>query len=336
MKTLCPTCKTRYDIDPKALLEADGLARCFRCGTVFDAVAEDSATPGNTYTGPVHSAIALNREAERPVEEPSDRSPDDGDSVAAASPAQEPAAPESAEADTASPAPDTGESAQDGTDADTIPSPPPAQEPEKADTRRVRDLEPDPELLEHEGEPLPFRVPEDLTPLEPSPDVALDVTETLYEKKSRRGLVYGLITILLVGGLAMQLAWQHRKDLLRQYPLLAPLCDYVPCFPKVIHAPDRISVLQRDIQPAANDPGSLTLSATIRNDADIAQHLPDIQLSLLDNNGAVLIRRRLSPADYLFPTPADDRVMKPGEVVTIALDFKDPGHEASGFVLDFL
>ena len=26
MKTRCPTCKTRYNIDPEALLEADGLA----------------------------------------------------------------------------------------------------------------------------------------------------------------------------------------------------------------------------------------------------------------------------------------------------------------------
>jgi len=321
-------CKTRYDIDPKALLEADGLARCFRCGTVFDAVAEDAPTPGATYTGPVHNALALDQQAELSGGDAAQNPPDDNDTAAALQTLQERADPNpvpdqpgadhavSDDQHTAEPAADSGAA------ADELPG--------------VDDLQPDPQLLDTDGEPLPFKVPDDLAPLEPSPDVALDVTDALYEKKSRRGIFYGLVTALLLAGLGLQLAWQYRKDLLEQYPVLQPLCETIACFPKVIHAPGRISVLQRDIKPAANDPGSLTLSAIIRNDADIAQRLPDIQLSLLDNNGAVLIRRRLSPADYLFPAPPDDRVMVPGEVVTIALDFRDPGHQASGFVLDFL
>ena len=69
--------------------------------------------------------------------------------------------------------------------------------------------------------------------------------------------------------------------------------------------------------------------------AAIAQHFPDIQLSLIDNNGAVLIRRRLSPREYLYPPPSDDRVLQPGEVLTIEIDFEDPGHIASGFTIDF-
>ncbi len=187
-----------------------------------------------------------------------------------------------------------------------------------------------------ETKELPFAVPEDLEPLEPSPDVALDVADTLYEKKSHRGLFYGLLVILLVAGLGLQLAWQKRKELIAQYPILQPLCERIECIPDVVHAPKKISILQRDIRPTSNVPDSLTLSAQMRNDADTAQPLPDIQLSLVDNNGAVLIRRRLSAADYLFPRPAPGKVMAPGEVVTITLDFKDPGSQASGFLIDFL
>ena len=74
----------------------------------------------------------------------------------------------------------------------------------------------------------------------------------------------------------------------------------------------------------------------IRNDAENAQPLPDIQLSLLDNNGGVLVRRRLTPGDYLFPAPPKEKLVTPGEVVTITLDFEDPGHLATGFVIGFL
>ena len=179
-------------------------------------------------------------------------------------------------------------------------------------------------------------MPVDLEPLLPSPDAALDVEDTLYEKRSRRGLWYGLLTTCLLVALGLQLAWQHREELLARYPVLEALCEHVTCRPSVIRAPERFRILQRDIKPTANEPDSLTLTASFRNVASIAQVLPDIQLSLLDTDGSVLIRRRLSPADYLYPAPADQAVVAPGEVITIAVDFKDPGYVATGFIIDFL
>jgi len=363
VKTLCPTCKTRYEIDPRALLEADGLARCFRCGTVFDAVAEDAPTPGNVYSTPVENAVALGGRDEIPRDQGRDADSEpagEGTEVDRPARAQGPGPAEHAPPDTVyralsgladRPAPQAGPIGRDispvaepvaepvaaGTVSDT-------QDESGSASTAADDQQPQTDQpaqdradqADSTDQPLPFSVPEDLVPLEPSPDVALDVNDALYEKKSRRGLVYGLVIVMLLTGLGLQLAWQHRKDLVDRYPGLAPLCESLACLPKVIHAPDKISVLQRDIKPAANEPGSLTLSASIRNDAEIAQQLPDIQLSLLDNNGAVLIRRRLAPSDYLFPAPAKERVMEPGEVVTITLDFEDPGHQASGFVIDFL
>ena len=55
----------------------------------------------------------------------------------------------------------------------------------------------------------------------------------------------------------------------------------------------------------------------------------------MNNDGGVLIRRRLAPRDYLGEVPPPGDNMAAGEVVTIKLDFKDPGYEASGFVIDF-
>lgn len=334
MKTRCPTCKTRYEIPPKALLEADGVAHCFRCGTVFEMVSEDAVTPNAIHPSPIQGAATPEARANLNWEpQSSDIVPDpEGSPVGAESP-YGPGPESAAKEETGPPMPPaTGPMHPEliAPDSDSSGSAEQPRSPTPKD--RETTLQPS-EIAAH---PLPFDIPDDLEPLEPSHDVALDVTDTLYEKKSNRGFYYGLAAVLLAAGLGLQLAWQHRKDLLQEYPIMEPLCERIECLPDTIHAPEKISVLQRDIAPTANEPGSLTLSATIRNDADTAQPLPDIQLSLLDDNGAVLIRRRLTPAEYLFPPPPKEKLMVPGEVVTISLDFMDPGYQASGFLIGFL
>lgn len=256
MKTRCPGCATRYEIDAEAALAADGFAQCLRCGTVFDTVSEQ---------------------------------PGDAQAIASQS------------------------------------SSPPLRLDEScvAGSREAAERE------------LPFDVPDDLPPLEASPDDALDVAGMLYEEPSYRGLVYGLLATLLLLALGTQLAWQYRAMLLERFPQLEIVCEYMSCRPEVVHEPHRYQVVQREIRPTENQTGSLTLNATIRNDAQIAQHLPDIQLSLIDNNGAILVRRRLAPSEYLFPPPPKDKVVQAGEVFTIGIDFEDPGHIASGFSIEF-
>lgn len=181
-----------------------------------------------------------------------------------------------------------------------------------------------------------FEVPSDLEPLQPSPDAALDVTETLSDQRSPHRIVYGTLALLLSVALGVQLAWQYRVTLLDRFPQLQPLCDRLECVATQVHEPERLRILQREMRPAPNQPGTLSLSARFRNEAEAPQPLPDIQLSLLDNNGTVLIRRSLSPRDYLYPPPPTDRLIAPGEVVTINIDFKDPGYAATGFIIDFL
>ena len=324
MKTRCPNCDTRYNIDAATLLEADGVARCHRCGTVFDAVAEDAPTQQVHQLGAGHAAARL--------DEQSELSASKAETDSQSEPPAEKVDPDSLSALlTVTPDPD---------DRTGLPEEKPAPEDGAAlpVSEAVADQSPEPPAPRPrpDRDALPFEVPDDLEPLQPSPDLALDVVDTLYEKRSRRGLFYGLLAALLATGLGLQLAWQYRADLLKQFPALQPLCERIGCHPGVVRAPDKFSILQRGIKPTANETGSLTLSARIRNDAENAQPLPDIQLSLLDNNGGVLVRRRLTPDDYLFPAPPKEKLVTPGEVVTITLDFEDPGLLATGFVIGFL
>jgi len=257
MQTRCPNCETRYEVDPEALARAHSQALCYRCGCLFDGIAQRPVEPQTTA-----EPLLLDLQAEAHWEHPAG----------------------------------TTDAADD----------------------------------------LPFEVPDDLEPLEPSPDAALDVTDTLYEKRSIRGPLYATLALLLAIGLGAQLAWLQRAALLERFPQLAPLCDRLDCIERQVQAPEQLRILEREMRPADNQPGSLNLSARFRNDAGAPQPLPDIQLSLMDNNGSTLIRRRLSPGEYLYPPPPPERLIAPGEVITISIDFKDPGYLATGFIIDFL
>jgi predicted Zn finger-like uncharacterized protein len=258
LRTRCPNCDARYEVATRKLLDSDGLARCWRCETVFDALAGGPAAADADIAG--KPVVDLDAQAEL--------------------------------------------------------------------TNNEADVAETPEL--------PFAVPEDLEPLQASAQDALGVEDTLYQKRSRRGLFYGLAAVVLIAALGLQLAWQQREQILAQFPQLEVICGVVACRPSLAYEPERFRILQREIKPTANLPGSLTLSAVVRNEAELPQLLPDLQLSLTDNNGGLLIRRRLSPSEYLFPAPAEDKLVDPGEVITIALDFEDPGSLATGFQIDFL
>lgn len=257
----CPNCAARYQVDPQRLLDHDGLARCHRCDTLFDAVGEaPAANPNDDRLALFLAAVDLD------------------------------------------------ESLESGGENEAVEAP-----------------------------ALPFDVPDDLEPLQAMPEHALGAIDSLYERpRSRWRWVYALLALLLLAALGAQLAWQQRETLLSRYPVLEKLCAHLPCRAALVHEPGAFVVVQRMLRATPNQPGWLTLSARVRNDASAAQHLPDIQLSLLDNNGSLLVRRRLDPGEYQFPPPAADTLLSPGEVFTIEVDFADPGYQATGFVIDFL
>lgn len=297
MNTRCPKCNTGYAIDPDALLKANCLAHCYRCGALFAVVDGHAAEIETDDIELMISAVRLDQRSE--VSAPRPHVPVKPDTADAPAPPARPTSPV----------------------ATPITPPPPEAPREPAEAPEVS---------------LPFEVPDDLEPLEPSDEAMLRIEDTLQERRSHRGRIYALLALLLVAAIGLQLSWQYRIALLDRFPQLEMLCEHITCRPRSARLPDQMRVLQRDIQPTDNVSGSLTLSARMRNDADIAQPYPDIQLSLLDTNGGVLVRRRLSPAEYRFPPPPDGAVIEPGEVVTIAVDFKDPGYAATSFMIDFL
>lgn len=183
---------------------------------------------------------------------------------------------------------------------------------------------------------LPFNVPDNLPPLEIEDDAGLEMPSEKPAGNRVLRILSGMIAMLLAAGLLAQLGWRHRVDLLAQYPVFEPICEFLPCRVEVGRDTSALRVLQRDFTRTENTSDSLTLRIQFTNGAPFAQPYPDIQLSLLDNGGNTIVRRRLDPGEYMFPTPPKDSKIAPGEVVTISVDFVDPGYLATGFVIDFL
>lgn len=98
---------------------------------------------------------------------------------------------------------------------------------------------------------------------------------------------------------------------------------------------DRIHLVRRELRSHPTVPGRLRLTATVVNRAAQSQPYPDIDVALLDSAGAVVLRKRFVPADYLAPDARAGGELAPHAYLPLVLDLEDPGVRAVGFELEF-
>jgi predicted Zn finger-like uncharacterized protein len=93
-------------------------------------------------------------------------------------------------------------------------------------------------------------------------------------------------------------------------------------------------VHQLGAQAASQNPGQITVRASVRNDARQPQPLPLLRVTLLDRFGNRLASSDVSPRAYLGGAPAATALLPPGERVDAQMAFVDPGKNAVGFEID--
>lgn len=344
MQTRCPNCDTLYRIDQDELTPADGQVRCYRCETVFDAyqhkLAEDDNTLDDLFdqdelvndTGndssltqdtaegaPLDSELDLGPQLD--TEDKDESEPDLGSRLADE---------------------DTQESELNLIElADSLRSQ--AQPTDFPGDLNLDDLNLDDldlDDLDLEG----MQAGEEQTPeLSPEEQAALDrdLAPPAPQRKSNPALTIAqtLLALLLGLGVAGQLAWQQREQLLKTpntRALAEQFCQLAGCRLPLLRSPEAYRIVHRQLRPANEANNALTLQLSFRNQASFAQALPDLQLSLFDREEKLIARRRLLPNEYLFPATTDNVSVAAEEVITIELLFEDPGTHASGFKLDFL
>ncbi|WP_310631951.1 DUF3426 domain-containing protein [Paraburkholderia sp.] len=117
-------------------------------------------------------------------------------------------------------------------------------------------------------------------------------------------IVGALIALLLLVVLAAQLLWWQRESVMVYVPASQPLyqqaCAQLGCRISPPRDIDGLEVQQSDLRQV-DDPHHLELKVPLRNRFDIALAYPALELTLLDRQNNVVVRRVLWPQDYAAP-----------------------------------
>jgi predicted Zn finger-like uncharacterized protein len=132
-------------------------------------------------------------------------------------------------------------------------------------------------------------------------------------------VLWGLLALILLLGIALQAIYYLRTDIAAQKPQFKPYleqaCQQIGC---EIELPKHVNLLvidDSDLQEDAQYQGLIRLNTTLLNRAEFAQAFPKIELTLTDAQDKVLIRKSFKPEQYLTPDtpiaegiPANDSV----------------------------
>lgn len=158
-----------------------------------------------------------------------------------------------------------------------------------------------------------------------------------------------LLFVLLLILLAAQAVYVYRADIARMVPALRPAleraCEPLRC--QVPYARDiaRIAITGSSLKaaddgamadrPAVQEPSEqhFVLHVTLRNLAEQPQEWPTLILDLKDAAGTLLVRRNLSPAEYLGAARAAQPFAARGEVL-VRVPLTLSGIRINGYQLD--
>ncbi|MFO1315158.1 MAG: DUF3426 domain-containing protein [Burkholderiales bacterium] len=153
-------------------------------------------------------------------------------------------------------------------------------------------------------EPLPPDVP--VAP----PQVAIDYENRFSGAKRRPHRLWtalGFVAIpLLTVSLVLQALLHFRDGLAAHLPATKPtlerMCAFAGCTIRPLRDVSALSIDASDLQADPAHRGLLILTATLRNRAPYAIGYPHLELTLTDAQDQVVVRRALSPADYVSGT----------------------------------
>jgi predicted Zn finger-like uncharacterized protein len=178
---------------------------------------------------------------------------------------------------------------------------------------------------------------------EPAPDPTVQrIRRELYADDAptaHAGLKTALWTLgsaLLALLAAGQLTYHFRTDIAAAQPQLKPLlqqaCARLGCTVPASHQPDKVSIEASELSPEPGNPPALRLSALLRNGADFEQAWPHLELTLTDSTDRAVVRRVLTPSEFL-PPDADQAGFAPGSEQIVGVRVDPLQSDASGYRL---
>jgi predicted Zn finger-like uncharacterized protein len=130
------------------------------------------------------------------------------------------------------------------------------------------------------------------------------------DSASRRGRwLWGIAAVVALLAAAGQVTYRFRAELGAAWPAarepLRDACRALGCEVSLPRRPELMSIDSSELQADARRDGLIVLNAVIRNRARFPQELPALELTLTDEADRPVLRRVLSPRDYLERNRAD-------------------------------
>ncbi|SEP40491.1 zinc-ribbon and DUF3426 domain-containing protein [Nitrosovibrio sp. Nv6] len=150
-------------------------------------------------------------------------------------------------------------------------------------------------------------------------------------------LAWGLASLFLIVVLAAQAIYAYRGELAviapDAKPYLERYCELLEC---TIPAPQYAKLLNiesSEMQADTEQPGVITLNATVRNHAPYPQAFPSFQLTLIDTQNRPLASRTFPPAAYLEEKENHGSGVAPNEEFNVKLHLDSGDLNAAGYRL---
>jgi len=158
--------------------------------------------------------------------------------------------------------------------------------------------------------------------------------------RPRYTLLWGLLALLALVGLATQVVYRYRTEIATLAPEMRPhlvaACEAIGCQVRLPRRSELLSIESSDLQADPKRANILRLSALLRNRAEFAQEPPSLELTLTDEFDRAVVRRVLSPLEYLGSARADEvarRGIPAGAEVAVVLNLDASRVRATGYRL---
>jgi hypothetical protein len=129
--------------------------------------------------------------------------------------------------------------------------------------------------------------------------------EFLVDEVPARGLtlLWGFLALLAAAALIGQAAYRYRSEIAVLAPgaraALDAGCRVAGCRVPLPRRPELMAIDSSDLQADTRSESLIVLNALLRNRAPFPQEYPSLELTLTDETDKPVLRRVLSPADYL-------------------------------------
>ncbi len=148
-------------------------------------------------------------------------------------------------------------------------------------------------------------------------------------------LKWGVLGILLCALLFTQASYFLGDKLAQGYPVLRPwleqFCAASGCQLSLQRAPDKISVVNRDVRSHPTVASALLINVTLQNNAGFTQPYPQLKLSFFDINHTLLATRTFQPEEYLSQEIDINSGFPASKPLSATLELIDPDKQAINF-----